>query len=79
VFVGSPNAQASTRLFGVPARMPELVPVTGLASAVQAIQTIVEEGEGARGGWQGAHFGRFLEILEAYRPPTRPSPPPTRR
>jgi Ferritin-like len=67
VFVGSPNAQASTRLFGVPARMPELVPVTGLASAVQAIQTIVEEGEGARGGWQGAHFGRFLEILEAYR------------
>jgi hypothetical protein len=67
VFVGSPNAQASTRYFQVPDRMPELIPVTGLASAVQAIQTIVEEGEGARGGWQGAHFGRFLEILEAYR------------
>jgi Ferritin-like len=67
VFVGSPNAQASTRYFRVPERMPELIPVTGLASAVQAIQTIVEEGEGARGGWQGAHFGRFLEILEAYR------------
>ena len=67
VFVGSPNAQASTRYFHVPERMPELIPVTGLASAVQAIQTIVEEGEGCRGGWQGAHFGRFLEILEAYR------------
>jgi hypothetical protein len=67
VFVGSPNAQASTRYFRVPERMPELIPVTGLASAVQAIQTIVEEGEGARGGWQGAHFGRFLEILKAYR------------
>ena len=67
VFVGSPNAQASTRYFRVPERMPELIPVTGLASAVQAIQTIVEEGEGARGGWQRAHFGRFLEILEAYR------------
>ena len=67
VFVGSPNAQASTRYFHVPERMPELIPVTGLASAVQAIQTIVEEGEGARGNWQGAHFGRFLEILEAYR------------
>jgi hypothetical protein len=67
VFVGSPNAQASTRYFRVPERMPELIPVAGLASAVQAIQTIVEEGEGARGGWQGAHFGRFLEILEAYR------------
>jgi hypothetical protein len=67
VFVGSPNAQASTRYFRVPERMPELIPVTGLASAVQAIQTIVEEGEGCRGGWQRAHFGRFLEILEAYR------------
>src|SRR5687768_16726294 len=49
VFVGSPNAQASTRYFRVPERMPQLLPVTGLASAVQAIQTIVEEGEGARG------------------------------
>jgi hypothetical protein len=67
VFVGSPNAQASTRYFRVPERMPELIPVTGLASATQAIQTIVEEGEGARGDWQGAHFGRFLEILEDYR------------
>src|SRR5215217_4781055 len=67
VFVGSPNAQASTRYFQVPERMPELIPVTGLASAVQAIETIVEEGEGARGSWQRAHFGRFLEILEAYR------------
>jgi hypothetical protein len=67
VFVGSPNAQASTRYFRVPARMPELIPVTGLASAAQAIETIVEEGEGARGNWQGAHFGRFLTILEDYR------------
>src|SRR4029450_8412971 len=67
VFVGSPNAQASTRYFRVPDRMPELVPVTGLASAAQAIETIVEEGEGARGHWQGAHFGRFLEMLESYR------------
>ncbi|HWD44788.1 MAG TPA: ferritin-like protein [Actinomycetota bacterium] len=67
VFVGSPNAQASTRYFRVPERMPELIPVTGLASAVTAIETIVEEGEGARGGWQGAHFGRFLNLLEEYR------------
>jgi Ferritin-like len=67
VFVGSPNAQASRRCFRVPERMPELIPVTGLTSAAEAIQTIVEEGEGCRGDWQGAHFGRFLEILEAYR------------
>ena len=67
VFVGSPDAQASTRYFRVPERMPELVPVTGLASAAQAIETIVEEGEGARGNWQEAHFGRFLTMLEDYR------------
>jgi hypothetical protein len=67
VFVGSPNAQASTPYFRVPERMPELIPVTGLASAAQAIETIVEEGEGARGNWQGAHFGRFLTMLEDYR------------
>ena len=67
VFVGSPNAQASTRYFRVPEQMPELIPVTGLASAVTAIETIVEEGEGARGSWQGAHFGRFLTMLEEYR------------
>jgi hypothetical protein len=47
--------------------MPELIPVTGPASAAQAIQTIVEEGEGGRGSWQGAHFGRFLTMLEDYR------------
>jgi Ferritin-like len=47
--------------------MPELIPVTGLSSADQAIETIVEEGEGARGSWQGAHFGRFLTMLEEHR------------
>ena len=75
VFVGSPNAQASTRYFRVPERMPELVPVTGLASAVQAIETIVEEGEGARGNWQGAHFGRFLTMLKDYRALAADDPP----
>jgi Ferritin-like len=74
VFVGSPNAQASPRYFRVPERMPELVPVTGLASAAQAIQTIVEEGEGARGSWQGAHFGRFLTMLEDYQALTADDP-----
>jgi hypothetical protein len=67
VFVGSPNAQASTRYFRVPDRMPELIPVTGLASAVQAIETIVEEGEGARGGWDEAHFGRFFDVFKDHR------------
>ena len=35
--------------------MPELVAVADLASARQAIDTIVEQGEGARGEWRDAH------------------------
>ena len=40
--------------------------VTDLASAQQAIDTIVEQGEGARGEWRDAHFGRLLGILDEY-------------
>ena len=31
-----------------------------------AIDTIVEQGEGARGEWRDAHFGRLLGILDEY-------------
>ena len=43
---------------------PELLAVTDLASAGQAIETIVEQGEGARGDWIKSHFGIFVGILE---------------
>lgn len=62
LFVGPPNAQATEEHF----RWPELVAVTDLASARQAIDTIVEQGEGARGEWRDAHFGRLLGILDEY-------------
>jgi hypothetical protein len=62
LFVGPPNAQATEDHF----RWPELVAVTDLASARQAIDTIVEQGEGARGEWRDAHFGRLLGILDEY-------------
>ena len=62
LFVGQPNAQATEEHF----RWPELVAVTDLASANQAIDTIVEQGEGARGEWRDAHFGRLLGILDDY-------------
>jgi hypothetical protein len=62
LFVGQPNAQATEEHF----RWPELVAVTDLASAHQAIDTIVEQGEGARGEWRDAHFGRLLGILDDY-------------
>jgi hypothetical protein len=62
LFVGPPDAQATEEHF----RWPELVAVTDLATARQAIDTIVEQGEGARGEWRDAHFGRLLGILDEY-------------
>ena len=63
LFVGPPRAQATSTDF----RWPELVAVTDLASAQRALDTILEQGEGARGHWETAHFGQFVEILEEYR------------
>lgn len=63
VFIGPPRAQATEEYFG----WPELIAVTDLASACQAIETIIEEGEGARGDWRQAHFGKFMQIMQEYR------------
>jgi hypothetical protein len=63
LFVGPPRAQATRDYFN----WPELVPVTDLASAHRAIDTILEQGEGARGHWEEAHFGQFVRILDEYR------------
>ena len=62
LFIGPANAQATEEHF----RWEELVAVTDLASALRAIDTIVEQGEGARGEWRDAHFGRLLGILDEY-------------
>ena len=35
--------------------------------AQRAIDTILEQGEGARGHWEHAHFGQFVQILDEYR------------
>src|SRR5829696_6183537 len=63
LFVGPPRAQATSANF----QWPELVAVTDVESAQRAIDTILEQGEGARGDWQSAHFGQFVEILDEYR------------
>jgi hypothetical protein len=63
LFVGPPRAQATSTDFP----WPELVAVTDLASAQQALDVIVEQGEGARGHWEAAHFGQFVQILDEYR------------
>lgn len=60
VFIGPARAQAVTEIF----EWPELIAVTDLASARRAIETIVEQGEGARGDWLRSHFGTFVGILE---------------
>src|SRR5262245_44335102 len=62
VFVGSPPAQATPELFP----WPELIAVTDLASASAAVEEIIEQGEGARGDWRQAHYGRFLAIWQEY-------------
>ena len=59
LFIGPPEAQAT-------AIWPELTAVVDLASANRAIEFIVEQGEGARGDWSDAHYGRFLGVLEEY-------------
>jgi hypothetical protein len=70
LFVGPPRAQATSAHF----RWPELVPVTDLASAQRAIDTILEQGEGARGHWEHAHFGQFVQILDEYLQMTTANP-----
>jgi hypothetical protein len=62
VFIGPPVAQATQAHF----QWPELLAVTDLASAQAAIDAIVEQGEGARGNWQDAHYGTFLSVLREY-------------
>src|SRR4029453_3769560 len=63
LFVGPPRAQATSSDF----RWPELGGVTRLGSAQRALDTILEQGEGARGHWETAHFGQFVQILDDYR------------
>ena len=62
LFVGPRRTQATPELF----RWPQLVAVHDLASATAAINEIIEQGEGARGDWRSAHYGRFLGIWEEY-------------
>src|SRR3989441_5716755 len=62
VFIGPPEAQATTQVF----EWPQLTAVTDPASASRATAVIVGPGEGARGDWVNSHFGKFVGILEDY-------------
>ena len=63
LFIGPAFQQADETAFS----WPDLQPITDLASANRAIERIVEQGEGARGDWASAHYGRFLAVLGEYR------------
>ncbi|MGH2377850.1 MAG: ferritin-like domain-containing protein [Candidatus Limnocylindria bacterium] len=63
LFIGPPDAQATPESF----RWPELIAVRDLDSVHRAVDTIVEQGEGAKADdWREAHFGRFLGVLDEY-------------
>jgi len=62
LFLGPAGSQTRGELFG----WKELGPITNTEDAVHAIEAIVEQGEGSRGDWRNAHFGRFLSVLTEY-------------
>ena len=60
LFIGDPGLQVDASL----APLPGVTAVTDLASALQAIQTIVTQGEGAGSEHADSHFSRFTRIGE---------------
>jgi hypothetical protein len=78
LFIGPPGAElATTDVIPVPLRGislrntariydVELVPVSGLASALAVVEQIVSEGEGASGSSAQSHFTRVLTVLREF-------------
>jgi hypothetical protein len=62
LFAGDPAAQLGPEVM----RMPGLVAVRNLATAVQAIDVIIEQGEGGRSDAQESHFARFQAMADEY-------------
>jgi hypothetical protein len=62
LFIGPRYAQITQRQVG----FKGLEPVTNLETALGAIQTIVEQGEGLRAVRDGTHYWRFIEIEKEY-------------
>ena len=62
LFIGPAFQQADESSFG----WPDLGPITDLEGASRALERIVEQGEGATGDWETAHYGRFLAVLRDY-------------
>ena len=63
LFVGRRAAQSDARYFG----MPGLTAVHDLDSALEAVNIIIEQGEGASLDEENSHYKRFLRIRDEYR------------
>jgi CDGSH-type Zn-finger protein/uncharacterized Fe-S cluster protein YjdI len=70
LFVGDPAAQVGTDI----APLDGLVRVTDLASALRAVDTIVEQGEGAPGHSERSHYARFVGVRDELDALTRARP-----
>jgi hypothetical protein len=62
LFVGPSGAQTADTFFS----LPGLIPVHDLASALEAINVIVEQGEGASEDAEDSHYKRFLRLRDEY-------------
>jgi CDGSH-type Zn-finger protein/uncharacterized Fe-S cluster protein YjdI len=62
LFSGDPALQVGAEL----ASLPGLAKVTNLASALAALDTIVEQGEGSPSDTVQSHFRRFIAVREAF-------------
>jgi CDGSH-type Zn-finger protein/uncharacterized Fe-S cluster protein YjdI len=70
VFCGDPTLQ----LTEAESRLPGLTAVTDLASALDALKTIVEQGEGAPAHTEDSHFHKFLVIRDEFNELTKANP-----
>jgi hypothetical protein len=70
LFIGPVFHQTDEETF----RWPDLAPIVDVSGAVRALERIVENGEGTRGEWSTAHFGRFLDVLHEYQVMRREDP-----
>lgn len=64
LFIGPVTSQTAQAYFG---NYPGLIPVTDLASAMEAIQVIVEQGEGASIEVEDSHYSRFRRVYLEYK------------
>lgn len=70
VFIGPPVAQATSAYF----ELHDLVAVTDLKSARQALEVLTTQGEGVQGDWSEAHYGKFLAVRRELRDLRRRDP-----